>query len=110
MVQSNLGGEGLLGQSRISRQEPEGTLLTPGRLMLSYLSYVAQGHLPRAVIAHSGLGTPTQLQPRKYPTDIATGQSKGGNSSIQVPSLQLRLLLPECVKLTTKISNHVCII
>jgi hypothetical protein len=61
-----------------------GTSLTTLLLRLAFL--YNQGHLPIGDIAQSGLGLPTSTVNQEHaPTDMPTGQSDGGNVSIEVP-------------------------
>lgn len=65
--------------------------------MLNFLSYTAQALLLGDGAAHGGLGHPTGISngenaPQTYP-----------QASLMEATLQLRFLLPMCVKLTTKV-------
>lgn len=60
-------------------------------------SYAALAHLPRDSAAQGGLGPPTSIGSRTWPTDRPIGQSDGDISSAGIP---------RCVKLITKISHH----
>lgn len=55
--------------------------------MLTQLSHTARGHLPRDGAAHGGLGTPTSTVNQN--TLSQTGQSDGGNTSLEIPSSQV---------------------
>lgn len=72
-------------------------------LQLAQLTFLYKPELPALDGAfHSELGPPTSIiSQENAPTDMPTGQSKGGNSTAEAPPSQVTLV---CVKLTTM--NH----
>lgn len=64
--------------------------LACSRPRLRYLSHIAQAHLPGNGAAHSGLGPPISTVKQKlFPTDMATGQGDGADSSAEAPLSQV---------------------
>lgn len=61
---------------------------------MNWFSYIGQGHLPRDVAAHSGLGPSISVnnQDEPPPIDLCTGRSGLGISSVEAfPSDDSRL-------------------